>query len=77
MTMNNYEKIKNMNINEMANLFFFVKPKGCGFCEGQYMGCLRHSECIQAIKEWLKGTKPPAEYEKYSNKKWNGGSDGH
>lgn len=77
MTMNNYEKIKNMNIDEMANLFFFVKPKGCGFCEGQYMGCLRQSGCIQAIKEWLKGTKPPADYEKYSNKKWNEGSDGH
>lgn len=77
MTMNNYEKIKNMNIDEMANLFFFVKPKGCGFCEGQYMGCLRQAGCIQAIKEWLNGTKPPADYEKYSNKKWNGGSDGH
>lgn len=77
MAMNNYEKIKNMNIDEMANMFFMTKPKGCGFCMGAYMGCLRQASCVQAIKDWLKSTNPPADYENGNNKKWNGDSAGH
>lgn len=65
--MNNFEKIKNMNIDEMAEMFFYTKPKGCGFCEGAYMGCLRQADCIQAIKSWLKSTKAPAGYNNNRN----------
>ena len=43
---------------------------------GAYMGCLRQVNCVQSIKEWLMSTKAPADYEKHSNKKWNGGGNG-
>ncbi len=74
--MNNYEKIKNMSVDEIAEMLFQVKPKSCGFCMGAYMGCLRQVNCVQSIKEWLMSTKAPADYEKHSNKKWNGGGNG-
>jgi hypothetical protein len=50
--MNNYEKIKNMTIKEMAELFATSKPKCCGLCHPK-MGCLREVSCTGAIKDWL------------------------
>ena len=49
----NFEKIKEMSIEELAALFSTVHPKCCGFCNGQYMGCLREVSCKSGIKGWL------------------------
>lgn len=43
----NYERIKNMTVEEMAEFFSTMKPKGCGLCMGVYMGCLRQVSCKQ------------------------------
>lgn len=56
--MNNYERIKTMSIDKMAEFFANMKPKGCGLCMGQYMGCLRQVSCKSSIKEWLLSDKP-------------------
>ena len=50
----NYERIKAMSVDEMANFFAEMKPKGCGLCMGVYMGCLRQVSC----KNWLLSDKP-------------------
>lgn len=57
--MNNYERIKSMTVDEMAELFNSSKPKCCGFCMGYYMGCLRMIDCKNAIKDWLMSDRPP------------------
>lgn len=54
----NYERIKAMSVDEMANFFTEMKPKGCGLCMGVYMGCLRQVSCTNSIKEWLLSDKP-------------------
>lgn len=54
----NYERIKAMSVDEMANFFAEMKPKGCGLCMGVYMGCLRQVSCKQSIKDWLLSDKP-------------------
>lgn len=55
----NYERIKDMTIEEMAELLSTIKPKACGMCIGVYDGCLRQVSCKQSIKEWLNSNKPP------------------
>lgn len=54
----NYEKIKNMTLDEMAELFATTKPKTCGMCIGAFDGCLRQVSCKQSIKHWLMSNKP-------------------
>lgn len=56
--MNNFEKIKSMSLDEMADFFSSTKPKACGLCIGQYTGCLREVSCKGAIKEWLQDSRP-------------------
>lgn len=46
----NYERIKNMTVEEMAELFATTKPKTCGMCTGAFDGCLRQVSCKQSIK---------------------------
>ena len=55
--MNNYERLKAMSVDEMAEFFAYMKPKGCGLCTGAYMGCLRQVSCTESIKEWLLSDK--------------------
>lgn len=61
--MNNYEKIKSMSIEELAELFATMKPKGCGLCMGVYHGCLRQVSCKGSILEWLMSNKTPRKLE--------------
>lgn len=53
--MNNYEKIKSMSIEEMAEYFAYGrKPKACGFCiAGNGGNCLIQVSCHSAIQQWL------------------------
>ncbi len=55
--MNNFERIKLMNIDELAKLLSITHPKSCGMCIGAYEGCLRQVCCEQSIKVWLESDK--------------------
>ncbi len=66
----NYERIKNMTVEEMAEFFSSSKPKCCGFCMGVYMGCLRESDCKSAIKSWLKSDRAPCFLDDKKQKLW-------
>lgn len=57
-TLNNYELIKSMSIDEMLDFFAKMRPKGCALCMGVYTGCLRAGSCKFAIKDWLLSDKP-------------------
>lgn len=52
--MTNYEKIKNMSINEMAqsNLDFFACPYGQPYYDCE-MGKHLDDDCIACTKQWL------------------------
>ena len=48
--MNNYEKIKNFSIDEMAILI----SKGCAYCDFNCHNCLCEDDiCLKYIKQWL------------------------
>lgn len=51
--MTNYERIKNMSIDEMAELF--DDNLSCSICSRRYVraGCDDIEDCIPYIKEWL------------------------
>ena len=49
----NYEKIKSMNIDEMAKYYATHLPKCCWMCAGTKNGCLREISCVSGIKQWL------------------------
>jgi hypothetical protein len=51
--MNNYEKIKKMTIDEMAEYHAEHVPKTCWMCTGTKNGCLREISCKSGIKQWL------------------------
>lgn len=51
--MNNFEKIKNMTLDEMALYFATRLPKSCHLCLGQKTGCLREVSCVSGIKGYL------------------------
>lgn len=51
--MNNYEKIKQMTVDQFAKFLATKKPRACCLCSGQEMGCLRMIDCKQGIKQWL------------------------
>lgn len=51
--MNNFERIKNMSIDEMAKYYATHLPKCCHMCTGMKSGCLREVSCISGIKSWL------------------------
>jgi len=53
--MNNYEKIKNMSIDDMAE---FIRCDDCFYCEARDIcGCWHfdepHENCIKYAKQWL------------------------
>lgn len=45
--MKNIDKIKQMNINELANILF--ECSSCTFCSG----CEKNRNCEDGIKQWL------------------------
>lgn len=51
--MNNYEKIKQMSLDEMAEYYATHLPKCCWMCTGMKNGCLREISCVSGIKQWL------------------------
>jgi len=55
--MNNYEKIKNMSIDEMAE--FFSERFGCYLCPQSLKECstLKPRPCDEILKDWLKECK--------------------
>lgn len=50
---NNYDKIKQMSVNEMAVFLATSKPRACFLCTGQQMSCLRMVSCTQGVKDYL------------------------
>ena len=70
--MNNYERLKTMSVDEMAEFFAYMKPKGCGLCMGAYMGCLRQVSCTESIKEWLLSDKPERKLDKVKEEECSG-----
>jgi hypothetical protein len=49
--MNNYEKIKNMTVEEMAE--YISKSSNCGKCTLADLDLACHCECSKGIKQWL------------------------
>ena len=49
--MNNYERIKNMTIEEMAECI--SKSSNCGKCTLADLDLSCHCECFTGIKQWL------------------------
>lgn len=50
--MNNYEKIKSMSVDEMAE--FFHSKGGCLYCvDENNSDCNAQRGCIDGIKQWL------------------------
>lgn len=49
--MNNYEKIKNMTVDEMAE--YISKTPNCGKCTLAELDLACHCECSKGIKQWL------------------------
>ena len=49
----NFEKIKNMKLDEMAKLYATQIPRACWMCTGKTSGCLREISCVSGIKQWL------------------------
>lgn len=47
----NYEKIKNMTVDEMAEYLF--NRAGCSFCVYEFTECNEAIGCIEGIKQWL------------------------
>ena len=51
--MNNYERIKAMSIEEMAE---FIDELGCTLCEKckyEDNNCIPYEECVNGLKLWL------------------------
>lgn len=49
--MTNYEKIKNMSIDEMAD--FIDNDNCCACCIYAYKGCSLSKDCRNGIRQWL------------------------
>lgn len=49
--MNNYEKIKQMTVEEMAEFLF--NNAACGFCIYEFDECNEAIGCVEGIKQWL------------------------
>jgi hypothetical protein len=50
--MNNYKRIKNMNIDEMAE--YLSNRAGCAFCIYEFeQDCNQEVGCVGSIKQWL------------------------
>ena len=49
--MNNYEKIKNMSVEEMAKFIYLVNPMYCIDCPA-YNIC-KGGECTKTLEQWL------------------------
>jgi hypothetical protein len=49
--MNNYDKIKNMTVDEMAE--YISKSSNCGKCAFLELNFACHCECSKGIKQWL------------------------
>jgi hypothetical protein len=47
----NYEKIKNMTVDEMAE--YISKTPNCGKCTLAELDLACHCECSKGIKQWL------------------------
>lgn len=56
--MTNYEKIKDMSIDEMADNIYINSKDECDFCTYHYPGCIIFGItvelCKKGIKKWLK-----------------------
>lgn len=50
--MSNFEKIKSMSINELADLFCDKLHTGCGNCKF-YLDCYQNMNMGIGIKQWL------------------------
>lgn len=50
--MNNYEKIKQMSIEEMAEFIYSIDPAYCMNCPAN-INC-RGRECVKELAQWLK-----------------------
>ena len=50
--MNNFEKIKNMNIDEMAEWIINIEPLHCRNCPANKI-CFGEMDCKRTIKQWL------------------------
>jgi len=49
--MTNFEKIKNMNIEEMTN--FFNANSSCDMCSNNHSVCSSEIRCVEGIKNYL------------------------
>ena len=49
--MNNFEKIKNMTLDEMAKFIYLINPMYCTDCPA-YNIC-KGGECVKTLKQWL------------------------
>ena len=49
--MNNYEKIKNMTVDEIAE--WLSNRAGCCFCIYEFTECNEAIGCVDGIKQWL------------------------
>ena len=49
--MNNYKKIKQMTVDEMAE--FLSNRAACGFCIYEFDECNEAIGCVEGIKQWL------------------------
>lgn len=48
--MNNFERIKQMTVDEMAECI--IETSSCGICTlGDLLAC--HYECFKGVKQWL------------------------
>lgn len=50
--MNNFEKIKQMTVDEMA-MFFFANKNCCNSCVAKFEKCSTKQDCKNNIKKWL------------------------
>lgn len=52
-TLNNYQYIKSMSLEQMTR--FFLKLGNCNFCQYGYKDCTRDADaCYEGILKWLK-----------------------
>lgn len=49
--MNNFKKIKQMTIDDLA--FWLSNRAGCCFCIYEYTDCNQAIGCVEGIKQWL------------------------
>lgn len=52
--MNNYEKIKSMTIEEMAEFFYCCSDMSCNYCTAPQKCKGNQEECLKGHEQWLK-----------------------